>query len=128
MVSTVVTDISSCKKALKVTLPVTEIEKIREQQTQKVLKQTQLPGFRKGRAPRKMVLSAFADVIEKNTIEEAIQFGFREAVIKEKIKPVGNPELQKLDYDQDKNLLMDLEVEVFPEIEITGYGQSFRLC
>jgi trigger factor len=121
MVSTEIKDISSCKKALKIVLPVAEIDKIRERETRKVQKQAQLPGFRKGHAPRKRVVSLFADIIEKNTLEKAVEFGFREAVTQEKIRAVGNPELHKLDYDEHKNLLMDLEVEVFPEIELKKY-------
>jgi trigger factor len=121
MVSTEVKDISSCKKALKIILPVAELGNIREQETSKVQKQAQIPGFRKGRAPRKKVISMFKDVIEKNTLEAAMDFGFRQALNKEDLKPVGNPELHKLYFDDDKNLIMDMEIEVFPEIELKKY-------
>jgi trigger factor len=121
MVSTEVKDISSCKKALKIILPVAELGNIREQETSKVQKQAQIPGFRKGRAPRKKVISMFKDVIEKNTLEAAMDFGFRQALNKEDLKPVGDPELHKLDFDDDKNLIMDMEIEVFPEIELKKY-------
>jgi trigger factor len=127
MVSTEIKDISSCKKALKIALPVGEIDKIRELETRKVQKEAQIPGFRKGHAPRKRVVSLFADIIEKNTLQASVEFGFREAVTQEKIRAVGSPELLKLDYDEQKNLLMDLEVEVFPEIELKKYtGLKFE--
>jgi trigger factor len=121
MVSTEVNDISSCKKAMKILVPVTELGKIRDQETAKVQKQAEIPGFRKGKAPLKRVISMFKEAIEKNTLESAMDYGFRQAITDKDIRPVGNPELHKIDFDDDKNLVMDMEVEVFPKIELKKY-------
>ena len=67
-----VKDISNCKKEINVTVPVEKINELREVETKKMQKSAQLPGFRKGRVPKSMVVKTYAATIEQNTADEAI--------------------------------------------------------
>ena len=121
MVLTEVNEVSSCKRVLKIVVPVADLGEIRNQEIGKVRKKAEIPGFRKGKAPLNRVISMYRDVIEKNTLEAAMDYGFRQAISDKNIRPVGNPELHKIDFDEDKNLVMNMEVEIFPEIELKKY-------
>ena len=92
MVTTEVKALSSCKREMKITVPTEDIDSIRQEQIKLVQKQAQVQGFRKGKAPRHMVIQQYSGTIEKNTIDEAMQFGFEEGLKQNKIIPVGEPQ------------------------------------
>jgi trigger factor len=121
MITSQVTNLTSCKKGLKITVPVAEIDKIREVEIGKMQKNAEIQGFRRGKAPRSMVLKLFQGAIERNTIDHALQHGFEDGLRENNIVPVGDPVVKKFDFDQDKNLLMEIEVETYPDIELKKY-------
>ena len=121
MITSQVTKLSSCKKELKITVPVSEIDKIREHEIREMQKNAEIQGFRRGKAPRSMVIKLYQGTIERNTIDHAIQHGFEEGLRSNNIIPVGEPEVKKFDFDADKNLLMEVEVETYPDIELKKY-------
>ena len=121
MVSTDVRDITSCKKELKIRIPAEDIETIREQQIKNVQKEAQIQGFRKGKAPKHLVLNYYAGTIERYTLDEALERGFQEGIKETNIVPFGQPLVKKFDFDEHKNLNMEVEVETYPEIELKKY-------
>ena len=121
MVSTEVTSISNCKKSLKITIPAAEISKIRDQQFKVVQKEAQIQGFRKGRAPRHMVQNYYQGTIEKYTLDAALQKGYEDGLRESKVIPIAEPEFKNFDYDSEKNLVMEVDVEIYPEIELKKY-------
>ena len=121
MITSQVTTLTSCKKGLKITVPVAEIDKIREFEIRKMQKDAEIQGFRRGKAPRSMVLKLFHGTIERNTIDHALQHGFEDGLKENNIVPVGDPVVKKFDFDQEKNLLMEIEVETYPDIELKKY-------
>jgi trigger factor len=116
-----VKEISNCKKEISITIPAETVDTIRKKETAKLQKSAQLPGFRKGKVPKNMLIKTYAGTIEQNTIDEAINEGFREGATEEKINPVDSPILKDMKFDEEKNLTIVLEVEVFPEIELKKY-------
>jgi len=116
-----VKDISNCKKEISVTVPVETINSLREKETKKMQKSAQLPGFRKGKVPISMVVKTYAATIEQNTADEAINQVYKEILNEQKFMPVDSPVLKDIKYDDDKNLIVKLEVETFPEIELKKY-------
>jgi trigger factor len=121
MVSTEVEKISSCKVQLNITMPADKIAEIRKEQEKVVQKEAQIQGFRKGKAPLNMVKSAYGGTIERNTLDEAMQQAFETGLKEKDIHPVGPPLVKNFDFDDNKNLKMELEVEVYPEITLKRY-------
>ena len=116
-----VKDISNCKKEISITIPSQSLDKIREKETAKLQKSAQLPGFRKGKVPKNLLLKTFAGTIEQNTIDEAINENFRSGAMAQELNPVDSPVLKDMKINDDKSLNVILEVEVFPEIELKKY-------
>ncbi len=121
MITSQVTNLSSCKRELKITVPASEIDKIREHEIREMQKNAEIQGFRRGKAPRSMVIKLYQGTIERNTIDHAIQHGFEDGLRSNNIIPVGEPVVKKFDFDADKNLLLEVEVETYPEIELKKY-------
>jgi trigger factor len=121
MVSTEVKDIDQCRRELKITIPADRLAKIRQSNVRVVQKEAAIQGFRKGRAPLHMVNSMYAGTIEKYTLDEALQTGYEEGLQGTDLEPVGQPVIKKFDYDDSQNLIIEVEVEIFPEIEVKKY-------
>ncbi len=121
MISAEVNVISTCKKGLKVTMDAGDLDAIREHQVKVVQQKVQLPGFRKGKAPLHMVKRNYAGTIEEYAIDEALQQAYQQAIIEKNITPYSEPVVKKLDFDDNKNLVVEYEIETTPEFELKKY-------
>jgi trigger factor len=121
MVKTEIKKISNCRKELNIIMAKADIEPIREKEIQKVRKSVQFPGFRKGKAPLAMIKKSYGQHIEAYTMESAVQDAMEKAVTENDIQIVGMPDAKKVDYNDDGDLTMTIEVDTFPEVELKNY-------
>ncbi len=82
----------------------------------------QIPGFRKGKAPRKMIESIYgAGVFYEDAVEavapEALDAGIRE----KELETVGRPSIVDFNIGDDKTLTLKFLVSLYPEVKLEGY-------
>ena len=88
----------------------------------KARKNIQIPGFRKGKAPRKMIESLYgAHVFYEDGLEEIFPEVYEEAIIKQDIKAVGRPSLTDMDISEDGIVTITLSTDVYPEVTLGQY-------
>ena len=88
----------------------------------KARKNIYLPGFRKGKAPRKMIESmSGAHVFYEDGLEEIFPEVYQEAVINQGIKAIGRPSLTDMDISEDNIVTLTLTTEVYPEVTLGEY-------
>ena len=88
----------------------------------KARKQIQIPGFRKGKAPRKMIESLYgAHVFYEDGLEEIFPEIYEEAVIKQDIKAIGRPSLTNMDISDDGIVTITISTDVYPEVTLGEY-------
>ena len=88
----------------------------------KARKQIQIPGFRKGKAPRKMIESMYgAHVFYEDGLEEIFPEVYEEAVIKQDIKAIGRPSLTDMNIADDGIVTIVITTEVYPEVTLGQY-------
>ncbi len=121
MVKTEIKKISNCRKELNIIMAKADIEPIREKEIQKVRKSVQFPGFRKGKAPLAMIKKSYEQHIEAYTMESAVQDAMEKAVTENDIQIVGMPDAKKVDFTDDGDLTMTIEVDTYPEVELKNY-------
>ena len=121
MITTDIKVLSNYKKELSITMEKADLEPIREQQTKRVQKEVQFPGFRKGKAPLSMIKKSYAQHVEAYTMESAVQEALERAVVENEIKVVGMPDAKKVDFNDQGDLTMTIEVDTQPEIELKKY-------
>ena len=81
-----------------------------------------VPGFRKGKAPRKMIENLYgAQVFHTDAVEEIFPDVFKEAVLDQGWKPVGQPSVTDMNVHEDMSLELIIEVELYPEVELGQY-------
>ncbi len=88
----------------------------------KARKQIQIPGFRKGKAPRKMIESMYgAHVFYEDGLEEIFPEVYEEAVVKQELKAVGRPSLTDMDISDEGIVTITITTDVYPEVTLGDY-------
>ncbi|WP_408098591.1 trigger factor [Peredibacter sp. HCB2-198] len=86
-----------------------------------------LKGFRKGKAPLEMVQKLFGPQIENDALYRFISEQYYNAVKKENIRAVGYPQFGNTKYESGKNVSFDATVEIIPDFELKDYSKlSFK--
>lgn len=86
-----------------------------------------LKGFRKGKAPLEMVQKLFGPQVENDALYRFISDKYFEAVKKENIRAVGYPQFGNTKYESGKTVSFDATVEVIPDFELKDYSKlSFK--
>ena len=81
-----------------------------------------VPGFRKGKAPRKMIENLYGpQVFHSDAVEEIFPEVYEEAVLDQGWKTVGQPSVTDMNVREDKTLELTIEVELYPEVELGQY-------
>ena len=88
----------------------------------KARKNIQIPGFRKGKAPRKMIESLYgAHVFYEDGLEEIFPEVYEEAVAKQELKAIGRPTVTDLDISEEGIVTITISTDVYPEVTLGEY-------
>ncbi len=88
----------------------------------KARKNIMIPGFRKGKAPRKMIESMYgAHVFYEDGLEEIFPEVYKAAVVDQDVKAIGRPNLTDMDISEDNIVTLTLTTEVYPEVTLGDY-------
>ncbi|MDD7368217.1 MAG: trigger factor [Clostridiales bacterium] len=81
-----------------------------------------VPGFRRGKAPRKVVEMMYGEnIFYEDAIDEIFPKVYSEAVKEHDIMPVDRPEFNLEQIGSGKELIFDIEVFVKPDVELGQY-------
>lgn len=88
----------------------------------KTRKNILIPGFRKGKAPRKMVEAMYgAHVFYEDGLEEIFPQVYDFAVAGQEFKAIGRPNLTDMQISEDNIVTLTLTTEVYPEVTLGQY-------
>ena len=88
----------------------------------KARKSIQIPGFRKGKAPRKMVEAMYgAHVFYEDGLEEIFPEVYDFAIAKQDFNAIGRPNLTDMQISDDNIVILTLTTEVYPEVTLGQY-------
>ena len=88
----------------------------------KARKQIMIPGFRKGKAPRKVIESLYgAHVFYEDGLEEIFPEVYKAAVLDQDVKAIGRPSLTDMDINEENIVTLTLTTEVYPEVTLGDY-------
>ena len=88
----------------------------------KARKNIMLPGFRKGKAPRKMIEAMYgAHVFYEDGLEVIFPEVYEYAVVGQDVKAVGRPSLTDMDISEDGIVTITITTETYPEVTLGDY-------
>jgi trigger factor len=108
----------SASKSLRVTVPVDRVREAEAKAVQYYAKRARLPGFRPGKAPEAVVRKRFNDAIRQTVLEEVLREGWETAKTSESLKPIADPSVRNLKFEDGSPIEFDLLIEVRPEITL----------
>jgi len=116
----------SASKSLRVTVPVDRVREAEARALKYYAKRARLPGFRPGKAPDTVVRKRFGDAIRQTVLEEVIRESWETAKTNESLKPITDPAIRNLKFEEGSPIEFDMHVEVRPELKLERVG-GFRV-
>lgn len=113
------------KNMAKLTIEVSaeEVEKAIEKAYQKQKSKISVPGFRKGKVPRKMVEKMYgAGVFYEDAVNEMIPTAYETAAKESELDIVSQPKIDVVQIEAGKEFIFTAEVAVKPEVELGKYN------
>jgi len=108
--------------SLAVTVPTDSVREAEERATKAWQARVRLPGFRKGKAPVAVVRKRFADDIRQAAFEELVRESWRTALAQERLKPIADPHIHNLKWQEGAPVTFEFHVELRPEIALQRLG------
>ncbi|MGP3777234.1 trigger factor [Halanaerobium saccharolyticum] len=110
------------KVKLEVEIESDQVDEALEQAYRQVVKDIEIPGFRKGKAPRKIIEQRFGEeVLHKDALDILIPQGYSEAVEEADIEPIAQPDIEDFYISKGEAATFTAIVEVKPEVELGDY-------
>jgi len=116
-----ITDIGPCLKKISIEVPQSAVDEQLGTSLDTLAVEAELPGFRKGRAPKRLIEKRFGSNIRQEAKNQLVASAYSRAVEDNKLKVVGDPSSQMLEnvtVQEGKGLSFEVEVEVMPEFDL----------
>ncbi len=111
--------LSPTRVRINVEVPFTELEPDFDRAFKELAKQVRLPGFRPGKAPRKLLEARVGrEAMLDQIVGEAVPGRYTEAVTSSDVQPLGQPEIEITKKEYGEDLVFTAEVDVRPEITL----------
>ncbi|HEY9641864.1 MAG TPA: trigger factor [Coleofasciculaceae cyanobacterium] len=114
---------------LEIEIPSEMSKQAYEKTLQEFTRSANIPGFRKGKVPRQVLIQRFGSTrLKAAVVEDLIQDGLRKALEQEKIEAIGTPELRSsfeelvAQFDPGSALSFSAAVDVAPEAKLSQYA------
>lgn len=109
------------KRILEVHVPLDEMKPYFDEALSMYREEVQIEGFRKGKAPKDIVLKRFGNSIEAEALETIISEYYRQAIEESKTEAIAMGEISNLNYKKGEPLSFEVSVDVMPKYELTTY-------
>lgn len=112
---------------LSITIPKEEVVKAREDVLEKFSKETEVPGFRKGKAPKKIIEKNIdKDRVNEEVLKILLPKYYTEAVKQHNINPILNPRIHIGELEDGKDIKFSAETCEAPAVVLGSYKQEIK--
>lgn len=107
---------------LKITAPAAEVNAGYKKAVKKIADQVNIPGFRKGKAPRAIIEMHYGkEAVKQEAFEIVANKAYNEALDQEKLIPVSDPKVEESVFEEGKDMELTIKVTLKPEPELGEY-------
>lgn len=116
--------LENCQLRLTIELDKEQTQQAMQRTARKIAKQANFPGFRKGKAPYKLVIQRYGeDEIRQEAADEMVEKVFREALEQEEIQPYAPAALEEISLDP---ITFEFTIPLPPTVDLGDY-RDYRL-
>lgn len=108
--------------SLEVELGADQVDKALDQAYRRVVKKVNIPGFRKGRVPRKILeMRLGKGVLYEEAVEILLPEAYAKAVEEASLEPIDQPQIEDIQIEEGSPFRFSATVEVKPEVKLGQY-------
>jgi trigger factor len=113
----------ACKRHITVSVPRTDIERYFENAMKDLVPKAAVPGFRVGRAPRKIVETRFRKDVEDQVKGSLLMDSLQQVSESNELSPISEPEFDPLSVKlpEDGPMKFEFDIEVRPEFDLPNW-------
>lgn len=111
---------SSCQRHVVVTVPRDDVDRYLDREFDELLPKAEVPGFRPGRAPRKLVVHRFKEHVSQQVKGKLLMDSLAQVTETEDFSPISEPDidLEAIEIPDEGPLTFEFDLEVRPEFEL----------
>ena len=119
-------DVSPTRKEIKIEIEPQQVRDAYDRISERYAKSANVPGFRRGHAPRSVVRSRFKGELRTEVLRELVPDAVNDAIDKHSLATLGEPDVQldnaeALEHLGDGPISVKVSVEVFPDVKLEKY-------
>ena len=121
-VTTTVEPLEGNKVRLHVAIPASDFEHAMDAAFRKLAREVKLPGFRPGKAPRRLLEARLGtEIAREQALRDSLPDFYAEAVQAEDIDVIAAPEIDITAGEDDGDVEFDAVVEIRPQVTVVGH-------
>ncbi len=106
----------------QITIPNKEVKEAYEKVVTLAVAETELSGFRKGKAPKDMVIEKIGKKkLYTHVLQHLLPNTYAEAVAEHKLKPISNPKIEAKSLEEDKDWILEVTLAEKPQFDLGNY-------
>jgi trigger factor len=122
-VKTTVSPLEGNKVKLSVEVDEDEFDKAISDAYRKIAREVRIPGFRPGKAPRKILERRLGSQVgREQALNDALPEYYAQALVEHDVDAIDSPDIDITSGQEDGPVAFDAVVEVRPEVQVPGYG------
>lgn len=107
---------------LKITAPAAVVNDGFKKAVAKIANNVNIPGFRKGKAPRNIIEMHYGkETVKQEAFEIVANKAYSDALDQEKLIPVSDPKVEESTFEEGKDMELTIKVTLKPEPELGEY-------
>lgn len=117
-------DVGPCKKHVRITIPREDITHVYDEEVGELVSSAEVPGFRPGRVPKKLVEKRFRKELADKVKQRLLMDSLEQLSEEDKLDPISQPDLdvEDIEVPEEGDFEYEFDVEVRPEFELPQYS------
>ncbi len=110
-------------RKMTVAVPAERVDQEVQKRLQSLSRTVNLPGFRPGKVPAKVVANKYGLKVRQEVMDEVTRSSFYEALTTEKLQPAGMPVFEPKPAAESDNIEFTATFEVYPDVELASFDE-----
>jgi len=112
----------NARVSLAIKIDKTGVNEAREEIIQDFTRKAKIPGFRKGKVPRNIILTRFSQEIKSETINTLVSKSLKQILTEDSFNPISEPVVTEFgELSPDQEFSFKAEFDIMPEINLGEY-------
>ncbi len=108
---------SALERQFTITIPTGDVETEFEAKLAETAKRVRIDGFRPGKVPAKVVRQRYGQAIRQEIVSDLMEKSLGEALSEHEVKPIGQPKIDDVKFEEGSDFSFKATFEVFPELD-----------